>query len=268
MSDQFHPWHDLAEAELKEMVEYCRELFYTPKYKSGCAKCGHVDWIHKSHSHCEAPDCRCDKLVKEEIEQDGIRWDWMRGDWQIHETKLYTPQEWIVLVTDPDRTVRGIPLPLAHQWLILLLKQSNFQQSMSIAKVLELHDNINFAWYQLFKITMEFRPKTMLERLLEIKALDAGWLDGEGIAPDPDGIDWFIDTFQDGIPIPYIYPIPDGGIQLEWSQTPAEITLEIGLKNHRGEWHSLNLETDEEESKTLDLDDDDSWEWIRGRLSR
>lgn len=56
--------------------------------------------------------------------------------------------------------------------------------------------------------------------LICLRALKDGWLDGEGLAPPSYGLDWFDAAFARFYPAdaprPYVYPMPDGGVQLEW----------------------------------------------------
>ncbi len=43
-----------------------------------------------------------------------------------------------------------------------------------------------------------------------------------------------------------------GGIQAEWSFGPNEVTFELNLDAHSGEWHELNLETNPTCERILD----------------
>ncbi len=104
-------------------------------------------------------------------------------------------------------------------------------------------------------------------RLEELKALRHGWLDGKrGFAPNRVGLDWLAERFQqsypDELPLPYLYPTAEGGIQVEWSLGDFEITLEVDIEQHRGEWHVLNMATDAEEERTLALDETADWQWL------
>jgi hypothetical protein len=114
-------------------------------------------------------------------------------------------------------------------------------------------------------------PLDIPARLEELKALRDGWLDGRGIAPPPAGLDWLAGVFETrypaDLPLPYAYPVAEGGLRLEWSIDPLEISLEIDLGRRSGEWHALNLDTDEEESRTLNLDDETAWDWVIDRLT-
>jgi hypothetical protein len=108
-------------------------------------------------------------------------------------------------------------------------------------------------------------------RLDELKKLKDGWLDGAGRAPSHEGLDWLArvlkDRYSKSLPLPYAYPVPDGGIQLEWSIKRLEISLEVDLESRTGDWHSLDLNTHEEEQSELNLSDDADWTWIMTRLT-
>jgi hypothetical protein len=105
------------------------------------------------------------------------------------------------------------------------------------------------------------------DALAKMKELEDGWLDGEGKAPDPAGLDWLKSVFPKTFGIQtFFYPTPEGGVQMEWVTNPIAVSLEINLETHKGQYCSLNMKTDEFEEKVLDLDNDSSWEWIRRRL--
>ena len=85
-----------------------------------------------------------------------------------------------------------------------------------------------------------------------------------------EGIDWLAralkDRYPTSQPLPYAYPVPEGGVQLEWSMKRREISLEVDFDAKSGEWHSLDLETDQEEYRSLNLDGQEGWSWLVDRL--
>lgn len=111
-------------------------------------------------------------------------------------------------------------------------------------------------------------------RIEELKRLKAGWLDGKGVALSHVGLDWLSiawETYYPGdLPLPFLFPTPEGDVLAEWSQVPHAITLQIDLSQHSGAWHALNLETAKEETRTLNLNEVVAWSWlttaIRSRL--
>lgn len=104
----------------------------------------------------------------------------------------------------------------------------------------------------------------MFQRIEELRALEAGWLEGKGKAPSSDELDWLCQTFEqqfpDDLPLPHVYPTPEGGLQLEWSLGAVEATLEVRLSEQRAEWHQLNTETDEDQTEEVSLKTDDGWQ--------
>ncbi|MHB8788313.1 MAG: hypothetical protein ACYDBT_00380 [Desulfobulbaceae bacterium] len=109
-------------------------------------------------------------------------------------------------------------------------------------------------------------------RLDELRSLRDGWLDGKGLAPNSNGLDWLSASFDrhypDELPLPYIYPTAEGGIQAEWSLGSNEISIEVDLATHQGEWHWLDLLTDATDSRELNLDNDDTWLWFVSEIRR
>lgn len=113
-------------------------------------------------------------------------------------------------------------------------------------------------------------PLDVRARLDELELLRPGWLEGEGVPLSAVGAAWLSEAFdyqyQDDIPLPYLYPTADGGIQAEWSLGSAEATLTIDLATHRGQWHLLDVERGTEETRELDLNGADDWKWLVERV--
>lgn len=113
-------------------------------------------------------------------------------------------------------------------------------------------------------------PLDISTQLDALKKLKDGWYDGKGLAPEDDGLEWLAQALNeydwDNLTLPYIYPVTEGGVRMEWSLGPEDVSLEIDLHNHSGDWHRFNLETDAEEARELNLDDKNEWEWMLERL--
>lgn len=109
-------------------------------------------------------------------------------------------------------------------------------------------------------------------RLNEFKVLRNGWLNGKGIAPDHVQLDWLVDAFDryypDELPLPYLYPTAEGGVQAEWSIGIWEISLEIVLESRQGEWQALHKIDDAEELRTLNLNEPIDWQWLSSEIAR
>ncbi len=101
----------------------------------------------------------------------------------------------------------------------------------------------------------------VLVQLDELRSLENGWLDGEGVAPGKEGLDWLVGYFEtyysDELPVPCIYPTPEGGVQIEWALNGYEITLAVNIDTRQGEFHALNMSNDDEIIKSLDFNKPD-----------
>jgi hypothetical protein len=83
-------------------------------------------------------------------------------------------------------------------------------------------------------------------------------------------LDWlsraFHENYAENLPLPYVYPVAEGAVRAEWSLGKNDVSLEIDLTQRTGNWHWLNLKTDEDEARTLDLRAADDWNWIESKL--
>lgn len=115
-------------------------------------------------------------------------------------------------------------------------------------------------------------PLDIPSRLEELRLLKDGWLEGSGKGPSQEGLEWLAKAFSqhypDELPLPFLYPTAEGGVQAEWTLGPAEITLEIDLETRQGAWHALNTETDAEASRVLELEGVDEWQWLTKEIQR
>ena len=103
-------------------------------------------------------------------------------------------------------------------------------------------------------------------QLDQLRLLQDGWLEGEGLSPPETGLDWVQDAFNrhypGEAPLPHLYPTEAGGVQAEWSIGPEEISLELNLETHSGEWHALDTVTGVAVGRTLNGDDSGDWKWL------
>jgi len=83
--------------------------------------------------------------------------------------------------------------------------------------------------------------KDVTKRLSELSLLKAGWLDGEGEVVNLVGLKTFERLFEQYYPIefqqPYVFPMLNGNIQLEWNMIPGVWPeMEIDLVTLQGNW--------------------------------
>lgn len=113
-------------------------------------------------------------------------------------------------------------------------------------------------------------PLDIDARLEELSLLNNGWLNGKGKALDKDEAKRFSERFysfyDDNLPLPYLYPTAEGGLQAEWLIKAWDISLEIELTNLSAELHALNLQSDEEKELDLNLVEQDDWQTLNEML--
>jgi hypothetical protein len=109
-------------------------------------------------------------------------------------------------------------------------------------------------------------PRNIFAQIEDLRQLKDGWLNGEGLAPSKQGLDWVAETldqyFTDKT-APYLYPMPDGGVRAEWSIRRIEIAIDINIDTHSAYWHSLDLNNSNVLEKHLNLNNQNDWEWIK-----
>lgn len=115
-------------------------------------------------------------------------------------------------------------------------------------------------------------PLDVPTRLDEFRELEDGWLEEGAVAPNPMGLDWLSSAFSDKYPgdltLPYVYPTPEGGVQMEWTWGRHDASLEINLDSHEAYWHSLDLQSGGHEELTLDMDDENGWKILEEVIRR
>jgi hypothetical protein len=115
-------------------------------------------------------------------------------------------------------------------------------------------------------------PLDVTLRLEQMAALKDGWLDGKGNAPDKEKLTWLADMFDahfDGdLPLPYLYPTAEGGVQAEWTMNGREVSLEIDLETKQAEYQALNLKDDSCSEFTFSLDNRDGWRNLNEALKQ
>jgi len=115
-------------------------------------------------------------------------------------------------------------------------------------------------------------PLDVSLRISELSELKDGWFNLEGKAPDKSGLYKFETLFKanynENLPLPTIFPTVSGNIQLEWTISDREISLEVDLNTLSSEFVSVNVTTDEVYEENLDLNDNNSWQNIFNLLSK
>lgn len=115
-------------------------------------------------------------------------------------------------------------------------------------------------------------PLDVPARLEELKNLRDGWMDGTGLAPSKEGIEWIAanwDLYPADLPNPYAYPTLEGDVQLEWGLDAWELSAEVSLDGKVAHCLAVDTASDANREFEFDLADRGGWmamiEWVRKR---
>ena len=126
---------------------------------------------------------------------------------------------------------------------------------------------VGFSEIREMEVRHPMDPSVQVDDLAMIRD---GWLEGSGQAPPRRGLSWLADQFESRYPSdltsPRFYPTPDGGVQIVWSLGSSEIDIDVNLGSHSGQWRMVDVQSQEVQHETLDLDREDHWRWFSDQI--
>ncbi len=109
-----------------------------------------------------------------------------------------------------------------------------------------------------FEVQFNFELATRFE---ELRALQDGWFDGSGSAPDIERIDavaeQFLQAYPEKIPLPAVVPTPEGDLLLEWN-LPGHPSVDLSLADWRADFHRFGPD-DSDEEQSFALNTQEGW---------
>lgn len=101
------------------------------------------------------------------------------------------------------------------------------------------------------------------DKLNELKSLQTGWLDGEGKSLDHQALDRlahnFAQYYPEDLPLPFVFPTIDGGVQFEWPTWKPTPEIEIDLHTMHGQFTYDDI--------IVDLNSNEGWNELVHRVS-
>ncbi|HBE22618.1 MAG TPA: hypothetical protein DDW21_04070 [Verrucomicrobiales bacterium] len=89
----------------------------------------------------------------------------------------------------------------------------------------------------------------MVDRIATLYELKDGWLEGGGVAPVPENLDWLIGEiireFPPDLEYPSVVPTEEGNIVFEWIRPHTRIELEVNFSEQQLEIYATNLKTND-----------------------
>ena len=109
--------------------------------------------------------------------------------------------------------------------------------------------------------------ETQLENFIDLKD---GWYNGQGKAFNLDDLrklaEDFERNFDADLPLPYLYPTPDGEVEAEWEIGRYAVSLEIALPSQNAYYHQLHIDTREDAEEDLQLTETSAWQELNSKL--
>jgi hypothetical protein len=165
-----------------------------------------------------------------------------------------------------------VEIPPSHISIILkAFDEYEKKCRVSIKGIGRFNEQDKLEGFELIEGISIIDPLDVFLRLEEISTIKNGWLNGEGLAPSKENLNWFATMFEGhfnmNFPLPYIFPTPSGGIQAEWTIHNVEISLTVNLDSKVSLYHQLNHNDDLELSDEIALDEPESWEKLNSYLN-
>lgn len=89
----------------------------------------------------------------------------------------------------------------------------------------------------------------LVSKIDALASLSDGWLEGNGIAPTSDNLNWLSNevakNFPESLEYPSVAPSEDGHVILEWIRPQARIELEVNFSDQKLELYATNLTTNQ-----------------------
>jgi hypothetical protein len=108
-----------------------------------------------------------------------------------------------------------------------------------------------------------------LARMAELGRLEPGWYDGWGAAFHPPALAWLTSAVCEHFPAtltPLAFPMPEGGVSLDWKIGDHRPSLGIDLGARAGYFHDLNIVTNADQASVVDLDSPAGWRRVADTL--
>jgi hypothetical protein len=163
------------------------------------------------------------------------------------------------------------PLEQQHRRTVLdALSEYQKNRMLAVKGVLRKGKNGNLKSIDSVEHVTILDPLDVETRLDELAALEDRWFNGKGVALDKTGLkalsEEFERNFDAELPLPHIYPTPEGGVLAEWTLDQWAVSLEIQIPSQTAQYQALNLASDEFSDLDLNLSESTGWALLNENL--
>ncbi len=173
----------------------------------------------------------------------------------------------------PDGTKLRAPLEQQHfETIIAALAAYRHNRMLAVKGVVTKDRSGRFKEFDSVEHVNLLHPLDVETRLEELAKLNPQWFNGKGTALDRTSLtalsEEFEKNFDAALPLPHLYPTPEGDVFAEWTLGPWAVSLEIELKTQAARYEALNLSTDDAEELSLDLSEPSGWASLNDELRK
>ena len=163
--------------------------------------------------------------------------------------------------------------PLEHQHdetVIEAMKEYDHSRMLAVRGVIRKDKNGHLKGIDSVEHVNLLHPLDVETRLEELASLKDRWLNGKGVALDGARLKALAEEFEKHfdatLPLPHLYPTPEGGVLAEWTLGEWAISLDIDITSQTGEYEALNVASDEAKEITLNLSEPSGWTALNNEL--
>lgn len=150
-----------------------------------------------------------------------------------------------------------------HDTVIEAMKEYGQGRTLAVKGVVRRNRNGYLKKFDSIEHVNLLHPLDVETRLEELGALRDGWLNGKGTAFDRERLKALAETFDKNfdaaLPLPHLYPTPEGGILAEWGINDWAVSLDVELANQTAQYEALNLLSEEAVEFPVDLTVQAGW---------
>jgi hypothetical protein len=157
-----------------------------------------------------------------------------------------------------------------HETVIDAMKEYERGRTLAVKGVVRKNRNGHLKKFDSIEHVNLLHPLDVETRLEELGALKDGWLNGKGTALDRELLralaENFDKNFDAGLPLPHLYPTPEGGILAEWNLGNWSVSLDVEIVTQAAQFEALNLVSDKITEFDLNLNEMSGWTVLNSEL--
>ena len=157
-----------------------------------------------------------------------------------------------------------------HDTVIDAMREYGHGRTLVVKGVVRKNRNGHLKKFDSIEHVNLLHPLDVETRLEELGNLKDRWLNGKGIALDRARLkalaENFDKNFDTALPLPHLYPTPEGGVLAEWTMGDWSVSLDIEIDTQTAQYEALHLVSDEASEFTLNLSELAGWTSLNHQL--